>query len=326
MWHFYSAMDEDTKAIFYRSLEEADYFWIFLSMIFGFASHISRAMRWRYILEPLGYKTKFWHRYHALMIGYGVNLLIPRAGEASRAAMLYRSDKVPFSKSLGTIIAERVFDVVMLGIVFLLAIIVGYEELIEIKNLLTANSTDPAEAGGFPWKLVILGVIGLGMVAGIVLFIKSEKLRNKIKNFVKDIVAGVFAIFKSKNPIAFTFHTFFIWFMYIVFFGVCFYAFDETQTFPIGGILIGFIAGTLGIMFTNGGIGAYPYLVGVVVTFYITDLVGSEKEAEGVGKALGMIIWSSQTLMMIVLALISAIAMPKNYKKESDESLASSAE
>src|SRR5690554_1606089 len=87
-WHFYNAMDAPTKGIFFKAIKEANYFWIFLSMMLGFLSHAIRAYRWKYMLEPIGYTTSFWHRYHALMIGYLVNLLIPRMGEITRPALL----------------------------------------------------------------------------------------------------------------------------------------------------------------------------------------------------------------------------------------------
>jgi hypothetical protein len=107
-----------------------------------------------------------------------------------------------------------------------------------------------------------------------------------------------------------------MWGLYIAYFGICFLAFEQTSDFPLAGILVGFIAGTLGIMFTNGGIGAYPYLVGLVVTYYIGGNVMDKNEAIGIGKALGMVIWTSQTLGMIILGLISMVLIPNNYGKE----------
>lgn len=319
LWHFYTAMDAPTKEVFFRAVREADYFWIALSLIIGWASHLVRAYRWKYLLEPMDLRPKFWHRYHALMVGYLVNLIIPRAGEATRAALLYRTDKIPFSKSFGTIIGERVFDLVMLGVIVLLALVMSFDDIITIKDLIA----QPAEDGGssFSWGLLILIVFGFGMLTFAILWFKVEKFRFKFKVFFHEVMTGVFSIFKSKNPFAFIFYTLLMWTLYIVFFGICFFAFEETAQFPLGGVLIGFIAGTLGIMFTNGGIGAYPYLVGIVVTFYIGDFFDTKEAAEGMGKALGMIIWSSQTLGMIILGLISLALLPRNFKKEKDESV-----
>ncbi len=314
LWHFYSAMDLATKEVFFKAIDEANYFWIFLSVLLGFISHVIRAYRWKYTLEPLGHTPKFWHRYHALMIGYIVNLLIPRAGEATRAALLYQTDKIPFSKSFGTIIGERVFDLLMLGITLILALTLNFEDLISLKDIVSEGSSQ-GEGDGWFFN-VFLSVVFGGILLFIVLWWKISVFREKFKRFVKDVLDGVLAIFKTKNPGKFLFQTFLIWALYFTFFGICFFAFESTSDFPIRGILIGYIAGTLGIIFTNGGIGAYPYLVGVVVTFYIGGSFDTVQEAEGIGKALGMIIWLSQTLLMILLGLISLILIPRNYKKE----------
>lgn len=312
-------MDKNTKEVFFRAIRDADYLWIIISLILGFLSHVIRAYRWKYLLEPIGYRPRFWHRYHALMVGYLVNLLIPRAGEATRAALLYRTDKISFSSSFGTIIAERVFDLVMLGLIVLTAFFLSFDDLITLKNIIVSNTS---EEEGSNWFLrILLTVILGGLFLFIILWWKLPKFRNKFRGFVKDVIEGVFSIFKSKNPGKFVFYTFLMWGLYILFFGICFLSFEETTNFPLGGILIGFIAGTLGIMFTNGGVGAYPYLVGIVVSFYMGSQFDTAEESEGIGKALGMIIWLSQTAGMIILGLISLVLLPRNYKKEKDDKM-----
>lgn len=322
LWHFYTAMDASTKEVFFRAIEEADYFWIILSLFLGWGSHLARAYRWKYMLDPLDLKPKFSHRYHALMVGYIVNLLIPRAGEATRAALLYRTDKIPFSKSFGTIIGERVIDLLMLGLIVLIALFLSFDDIMLLQDII--NQPVKGDEGSFSWGLLILIVVGAGILTFMVLWFKVDAFRNKFKIFFREVMAGVFSIFKSKQPLGFIFFTVLIWVLYIAFFGICFYAFEETATFSFGGILIGFIAGTVGIMFTNGGIGAYPYLVGVVVTFYMGDYFDTKEAAEGLGKALGMIIWTSQTLGMIILGLFSLALLPRNFKKEKNESLGKS--
>lgn len=317
LWHFYSAMDKPTREVFFKAVKEANYFWIILSLLIGLVSYFIRAYRWKYLLEPVGLKPKFWHRYHALMIGYIVNLVVPRAGEATRAALLYRTDKIPFAKSFGTIIGERVFDLIMLGIIFLVAMFMSWQDIFTLKDIITGNDVNSvASSDGASWgKWVFIAMFGV-LVLMVFLFYKIELLRTKVSSFFKEVMAGVLGILKSKNPFAFIFYTVLIWVLYLVFFGICFFAFEETSDFPIAGVFIGFIAGTIGIMFTNGGIGAYPYLVGVVVTFYIGDQFDSQAAADGIGKALGMIIWLSQTIGVIILGLISLAFLPRNYKKE----------
>lgn len=319
LWFFYASMDEATKTVFYRAIREANYFWIGLSVLLGILSHALRAYRWKYMLEPLGYSPRFSHRFYTVMSGYLINLLLPRAGEASRAALLYRSDKVPFSKSFGTIIAERVFDSLTLGFILLFTLFLSLEDLLSIKEQIISGAGSGEESSSHLWlKMGFITLIVLGITSFLYLWKKKEGFKEKIIEFITGLLNGVLAVFKTKKPIQFVVQTLLIWLLYLLYFAVCFYAFEETKSFPLHGILIGFIAGTFGIAFTNGGIGAYPYLVGIVVTFFIGGQFADSAEAEGIGKALGMIIWSSQTIMMIVLGLISLILIPKKYNKEEE--------
>jgi uncharacterized protein (TIRG00374 family) len=310
-------MDEKAKEYFFFAIKKANYSWIVLSVFLSFLAFLSRAYRWKYMLEPLGYKTSLWNRYHSLMIGYIINLTIPRAGEASRSAMLFRSEGVPFSKSFGTIIAERAVDFVMLLLLATITALIGFNDFkaifTEIQHTFTPTTTNKS---GFSIKLIIEIILAVGILFGILFIRRKPELRKKIVQFIKDIFVGLTSILKSKNPSGYIFHTFFIWVSYLTYFGVCFYALDETKDFPISGILLGFIAGSLGIMFTNGGIGTFPLLVGLVVNFVMKD---KTPNALAIGNAIGMIIWASQTILLIILGLISFILLPKNHLKEDVE-------
>jgi len=314
IWYFFNGMSEKSLEVFYNSLREANYLWIFIALALSFLTFCIRAYRWKYVLEPMGYHTKFWNRYHALMIGYLVNLTIPRAGEASRAAMLFRSDGVPFSKSFGTIIGERAVDLIMLASVAALTALLGFDAFMDIFHQIQTQFA-PVEVadGGLPWKLIIYSIVGAGLVGLILVMIFHVKWRSKLIGFAQDVIAGVLSIFKSKNPGAYIFQTILIWVLYIVYFAIPFLSLEQTKDFPMDGILLAFIAGSLGITFTNGGIGTFPLLVGLVIVFYLGDTV---PDALAIGNALGMIIWVSQTLLLIVMGLISLILLPKNYTKD----------
>lgn len=326
IWVFFSKMAEEPKKLeaFYKAIYEANYFWIIIALFLGVIAYFSRAYRWKYVLEPLGHKTNFWNRYHAVMIGYVINLTIPRAGEASRSAMLYRSEGVPFSSSFGTIIAERAVDLVVLVSIAFLTAFLGYDDFIEIKSRIETEfgGTNVKGAAGFPWKIVINSVIvGAGLVF-CYFFVFKKKFRLKFINFTKDVLAGLLSIFKSKQPFSYILHTLIIWSCYVAMFALPFQAFSETSEISFSGILLGFIAGSLGITFTNGGIGTYPLLVGLVVAFYI-EKDSSNEEALAVGNALGMLVWITQTLLMILLGLISLYLLPKNFSKENEQATVS---
>ena len=314
VWYFFSNMDENGKHHFYKAIQEADYSWIILSIALSFIAFLLRAYRWKYMLEPMGYTPSFWNRYHAIMIGYIMNLTIPRAGEATRSAMLLKSDGIPFVKSFGTIIAERAVDFLMLLIVAGITAGIGFEnfKLIFLKiQSQFGGKSNPTSDSNTSTYIIITCLIIFGTI-GVLLF-KKPTLRNKITGIIKGILEGVFSLLKCKNPIAYSLHTFLIWIIYIIYFGICFFALKSTSNFPIDGILLGFIAGSLGIVFTNGGIGTFPLLIGLVVELILGN---KEPNALAIGNALGMIIWVSQTLVIIILGLISLLLIPKNFSSE----------
>lgn len=316
-WYFFASMSPESKTYFYTALREANYFWIILGMLLGVVAYFSRAYRWKYVLEPIGYETSFWNRYHAVMIGYLINLTIPRAGEASRSAMLYRSDGVPFSTSFGTIIAERAVDFVVLCSIAVLTAFVGFDDFMEIKRQIEIRfgGTEQVEASGFQWKFLFYGAVVLGAVLFTYLFFFKKSFRAKFINFVREVMAGLFSIFRSQFPFSYLLHTALIWVCYLAMFALPFQALEATSQLDSGAIMLGFIAGSLGITFTNGGIGTYPLLVGLVVAFYIGD---THPEGQAVGNALGMLIWTSQTILMILLGLLSLVLLPRNYSKETE--------
>lgn len=323
IWLFYDALCEQQKVDLFAAFKKADYFWVFVSLLFGFASHISRAYRWKYQLEPLGYKVGFWNSYHAVMISNFVNLAFPRAGEVSRAAVFSKTEKVPFQKGFGTILAERAIDVGMLGIIFLIMLILQLDKIDLYQAKLTQLSTGEGSCGNMMVfsifaKTVTYGIL-LAIVAVVVIYIVRKKFRERIRNFIKDIFEGVWAIFKMRKKAKYIGHTIFIWVMYICMFSICFYSLDSTSKLGLDAMLPGFIAGTVGIILVQGGIGVYPAAVGVIITVYMdnTGLINIHPEA----LALGWIIWTSQTGMMIILGLISMALNGKNVTFEADESL-----
>ncbi len=317
IWLFYDALSEEDKQKLFMAFKSANYTWVFLSLLLGWLSHLVRAYRQKYLLSPLGFKAKFWNLYHALMIGYLINLAFPRAGEASRAGVLTKTENVPFNKGFGTILAERAIDVLMLGVVTLIMLSFQYDKLdlfLEAKN----NFQSGKGAGGNTIIFAVLaGVIKwaiiLGVVGGIILFIAKPSIRKKITEMIKGVFAGIFSILKSKNKGGFIGFTFLIWILYILMFSVCFYALNSTAHLGIDAMLAGFVAGTVGMIVVQGGIGVYPAFVGLIISIYlVSDNSTSTINPEAL--ALGWIIWTSQTLMMIVLGLVSLLINGKNIK------------
>lgn len=289
VWYSLSKISIDVLIGYFK---EANYSWIFLGLFFGVLSHLSRAYRWKFMLEPLGFKPKFTNNVLAVLVGYLVNLALPRAGEVSRALVLTNYEDVPFEKGFGTIVAERIADLIMMLCIVLITLFVQFDF---IYDLLTKNFN--------PTKIIIgLAVVILGFYI-LTSFVKKAKsgFLLKIKTFISGLIEGVTSIFKMKNKWAFIFHTVFIWVMYVAMFWATIPAIDGLDV-PLGGILIGFIAGGFSIAATNGGIGLYPIAVaGALALFNIPTEPAT---------AFGWIMWTAQTAMIIVFGGLAFLLLP----------------
>jgi len=289
VWYSLSKISIETLMSYFKN---AHYGWIAFGLSFGILSHLSRAYRWKFMLEPLGYKPKYANSVMAVLIAYLVNYAVPRAGEVSRAAVLTNYEDVPFEKGFGTIVAERIADLIMLLLIVVMTLFVQFDF---IYSLLIKNFD--------PTKIIILLV---GLIVGFFIFSFFVKKATsgillKIKNFITGLIEGVTSIFRMKNKWAFIFHTVFIWVMYVLMFWVTIFAIDGLHV-PLGGILIGFIAGGFSIAATNGGIGLYP--VAVASAFALFGV------PEELGSAFGWIMWTAQTVMIIVFGGLSFILLP----------------
>ena len=272
--------------------KEANYSFILLGLFFGILSHLSRAYRWKFMLEPLGFKPKFINSVLAVLVGYLVNLAIPRAGEISRATVMTNYEKIPFEKAFGTIVAERIADLIMMLSIIAFTLFVQFDF---IYDLLSKNF-NPLKIG---IGLVVL-IVGFYIFTSFVKKATSGFLL-KIKTFVSGLIEGVTSIFKMKNKWAFIFHTVFIWAMYVAMFWATIPAI-EGLNLPFGGILIGFIAGGFSIAATNGGIGLYPIAAaGALALFNVPTETAT---------AFGWIMWTAQTAMIVVFGGLAFLLLP----------------
>jgi len=262
-------------------------------------SHLSRAYRWLFQLEPLGYKVKLGNSIMAVFATYLINYTIPRAGEVARASILTNYEGVPFEKGFGTIVAERIADmIVMIGI-------------ISVTLFLQFDFIYQSLAERFNPLLIIVGLVVLIIMFLIFTqYIKKSKspLALKIKTFVNGLIEGALSIFKMKKKWAFIFHTLFIWGMYLLMFYFTTFSVEELHGIPIGAVLIGFISASFSIAATNGGIGSYP-----VAIFAAFSIFGIAKEPS---IAFGWIMWTSQTIMIIIFGGLSLLYLPIFNRKK----------
>jgi glycosyltransferase 2 family protein len=294
-----------------KYFKNANYFWVGLGVFFGLLSHLSRAYRWRFQLEPMGYNIKLGNSIMAVFVTYIINYTIPRAGEVARATVLTNYEGVPFEKSFGTIVSERIADmVVMLGIIsvalFLQFDVISNQYFEKIEKLdISTNQT------------LVFAITSFILISFMILIIQigKSKIVVKIKSILSGLLEGVTSILKMKKKWAFIFHTLFIWGMYVLMFYVTSFSLEETNQLPFSAILIGFIFASFSIAATNGGIGSYP--LAVFAAFSIFNI----PEAPSI--AFGWIMWTSQTLMVIVLGGFSLFFLPiynrYGYKKQAKD-------
>lgn len=273
--------------------KNADYIYISIGLFFGLLSHLSRAYRWQFMIEPMGYTLRLPNSIMAVFTTYLVNYTIPRAGEITRATILTNYEGVPFEKGFGTIVAERIADMLVMLVIIAITLFLEFEFIYQFF----IDRFDPL-------KIVISLVVLIAISALVVFYLKkaTSKIAIKVRAFVTGLIEGVLSILKMKHKWAFIFHTLFIWLMYILMFYVTSLAIPETSHLPLAAILMGFISASFSIAATNGGIGSYP-----VAVYAAFSVFGIAKEPS---IAFGWIMWSSQTLMIIILGGLSLIYLP----------------
>ena len=296
IWYVFKDLTQQEKEELYASFASANYFWIFLSISFGILSHMSRAIRWKYTIQPLGKTPGFWNSFFTVMIGYVANLALPRLGEVTRPGLLGKYEDLPFNKLFGTIVAERVADLVILGSIMAGIVFVEFDML---KELLFGYLEQGSGNISIEKILIIAGaaVIGLAALFFLMLSKSDNPIFRKIRELVRGIFEGLISIVKMENKGYFLMHTAFIWIMYIGMFWVCFFCLEETSSVPLAGVVASFVMGSLAIVFVQGGLGVFPLAIMNTLLLYGVSKSGA--------LALGWILWTSQTLMVIVLGVAS---------------------
>lgn len=306
MWYVFKDMD---MAAMWAKFQNANHSWLILVTIFTITAAWSRAYRWNMLLEPLGYRPSSFDATVAVFTGYFANQIIPRAGEVTRCGTLNRLERVPVNVSFGTVVAERVFDVVTLLLLIGLAFILEFSRLSNFFVKIFGEKLGIGQGNGSN-RIALLGglaVIGVGLIIAAWWFYRknAERLRQntlfaKIEGFILGLVEGLLSIRKLRNPLAFVFHTALIWTMYFLSSYVCFFVLSESSHLTLLAGLTVLIMGGLGMSApVQGGIGPYHILVSSALVLY-----GLSKE---IGLALATYIHGTQMILMLILGGISFI-------------------
>ncbi|MGV3767665.1 MAG: lysylphosphatidylglycerol synthase transmembrane domain-containing protein [Chitinophagaceae bacterium] len=302
IWLTTRGLDEAQVAQLKSSLSGARY-WLLVPVLLALlVSHWSRAVRWKILMQPLGYQPRTSNTFLAVMVGYLANLAVPRLGEVLKCTLLARYEKVPADKLIGTIVAERAFDMICLLIVFALTIFTQVDTI----GTFAQEQLNIAGAGGsIGMKLLILAAAGgAAFFLGRILLKRFSHIGfvQKINAVVKGIWQGLTSVRFVKKKGLFFFHTFFIWFLYLMSIRVGFYAMESTEHLGMREALSILSFGSIAMIVTQGGIGAYQFLIQKVMVVYKLN------EVEGL--AFGWLLWGAQTFIILLAGLVCLGLLP----------------
>mgnify|MGYP006266734013 CR=1 FL=1 len=281
---------------------QADYQYVIISMLMGYAAFVSRGLRWNLLLDPLGKKARPWNAIHAISIGYFTNAAVPRAGEVARCTALKTTDDIPVNRLFGTVVLERAIDGIMLLSLILLTIILELPKLLNFFD----SAFEGQEGGGNSW--IWKAAIAVVLVAGVlVLYLIRERFQahpayQKVRQFWNGFKEGFRSFGKIQNKFAFFAHTIFIWAMYYLMIYVVVFALPATAGIdPSSGLFLMVVGGFGMIVPSPGGIGSYHYLVMLGMT-----VLGVSRTD---GLSFATLVHGGQFIMTIVAGLIALLAV-----------------
>ncbi len=297
----YNKMSASDKDSFVQSIRNTKYVYLIPVILLAITSHVSRAIRWRYLIQPLAHKPKLSNAFATVMIGYLVNSLAPRAGEVAKCGLLGKREKISFEKLIGTILVERAIDLLCYAVIIITTIILQYSNLKALllslyNKALTNSAMHPL------LKLTIYIVIILGFLFLIRFLLrkyKDNKLLKKISTSIGDVKAGFQSIKQLQEKKAFWIHTTVIWLCYLAQIYVGFKAMDFTSHLGVDAAFAVLTLGTLAMIVTPGGIGSFPIAVAEVLLVYSIAFNNAN--------AFGWIMWGASTSIIVVLGILCFI-------------------
>lgn len=291
-------------------------FWLLIPVVLILlASHLSRAVRWRILMQPMGYNPSVVNTYFAVLVSYIVNLLVPRLGEVIKCSILNRYEKIPTDKLVGTVVAERAFDLVCLAIVFGITFFSQVAVIGVYASAMISRIFSTGEGAGIR---MLNGVLTLLLLTGVFIIVRwlfkkfaHISIVQKIKQLLKNVWHGLTSIRYLQKKGWFLFHTVLIWVLYLAAIRVGMAAMKETSGYGIRESLSVLSMGSIGMIATPGGIGAYPLLVQETMVLYGLT--------ENMGRAFGWLLWLVQFFMVIIFGAVSVFLLPVINRKRKDE-------
>ena len=310
-WWSVKDLTADNKSQIRTALKTAEY-WLIIP-VFGilFLSHFIRALRWRLLIQPLGHNPSKTNAFFAVLIGYLTNQAVPRLGEVVKCTMLARYEKIPADKLIGTIILERIIDAITLLIVFGITLVIQPDIYIQLTEAIFNSKKDPSQKN-VSSTIILLIVVAIIIIVIAIWMIKKKKnfkdLGELFRKIGQRIWQGISAIKHLKKRKQFIVLTIVLWSLYLLGGYIGFMALRETNQYGIKEAFTVLSAGSVGMIVTPGGIGAYAYLLQQTMIVYGLN--------EGIALAFGWILWLAQTAVIVFGGLISFVAMPYYNKQK----------
>jgi uncharacterized membrane protein YbhN (UPF0104 family) len=303
LW-FVNKMTPQQKQDTIDAFKRAEYFWIILAPLLGLISNLSRAQRWRQLLEPTGHKPGYWNTYFSVMMMYFFNLFFPRLGEVTRCGMLARYENVPLDKSIGTMVVERVVDLLSIVIIGSFLLAVEYDRLFAFFQENVWNKKSAPDSGFDITKYLVIAVVGIAVAAAVVYVQRKygfAKLKEMIAERLLGFAEGLKSIRYVKKPVEFILHSVFIWICYFLMIYLSFPALPETASLtPMAGLACLFFGG-FAMVATPGGIGLYPLALQQVLILYEVN--------ETIGYAFGSVVWAAQMAAVLIGGSLTLILL-----------------
>lgn len=302
IYWFLLKLEPEQKQAIWQSFLGANYWWVALAMVNCLASHFVRALRWQLLYQPLGNVPRLNNTFGAVVVAYMANLAFPRLGEVLRCAVLRTGDQIPIERSLGTVVTERLVDVLL----FLLIVLVGLLAMFStIKDWLYNGMMQKYQS--LPSVTIIFAILVGLIVIGFLVYkfcwhrLLKFSLFCKIDELLRGCVDGIKSILHlgKKNTWLFIAYSLLIYILYMAGGLIIFHAFSETAGLGLGAAFVLYLFGSVGMGFSQGGIGVYPVLVQMALSLY-----GISME---VGTACGWLLWGSQQVIIIVVGMLYLI-------------------
>jgi uncharacterized protein (TIRG00374 family) len=299
VWFTFSRLTDDEMRFMRSAFANANYWWLILAAFINTISNFFRAERWRMLLKPLGYTPSFVNTFLSVIVMYFANLLFPRLGEVMRCGILTRYEKIPVDKSIGTMVTERLVDVLTLPIIIGILLFVEkdrfYEALSGTQAITKNFSNNPL------YSYILYGIVALLIIFVLYKIITDKFWIGKIQHFIIGIFQGLKSILKTESPLLFIFYSIMIWVCFFLAGYVSLFALPETSEAGPWAALAMLFFGAIAYTAVQGGVGAYPLVAAKLLLVYGV--------AETIGLSFGWLTWTVQTGLVIIGGLFSLLVL-----------------